>query len=163
MDTRKRTHDGLTVCPECGKAYWPDLGDRDPAACIQDQFPKATQEQREQLVSGLCSTVCFGSYLGFGADTGKGPPMIAANGRAWYYLNGWGAWFAVDKGEPNPRERNIDAAGNSLFQVPANRDNSFDSDPDSIGWVSAPESQEFLDAINAQFSTSFQYDRFDGR
>lgn len=66
MDTRRRDSDGRTICPECGKHYRPDLGDRNTGEVIQDQFPAATIEQREQLVTGLCSTVCFRTYLGFG-------------------------------------------------------------------------------------------------
>ncbi|WP_224962597.1 hypothetical protein [Geomonas subterranea] len=33
----------------------------------------------------------------------------------------------------------------------------------SFGEVTAPESQEFLDGINAHFGTNFRYERFAGR
>jgi len=55
---------GLTVCPQCGKRYTPILGERTKDVCIQEEFPKATAEQREQLVTGLCSSLCFSKYLG---------------------------------------------------------------------------------------------------
>lgn len=64
MDARQKDESGLTICPNCKKHYKPDLGERDPDVLIQEQFPKATPEQREQLMSGLCSTKCWNEYLG---------------------------------------------------------------------------------------------------
>jgi hypothetical protein len=57
---------GLTICPNCFEHYVPVLreipqGDR---RCIQDIFPKATPEQREQLVTGICRTKCWNEFLG---------------------------------------------------------------------------------------------------
>jgi len=64
MDTREKDEHGLTVCPNCSKHYKPELGERTKDVCIQEEFPKATAEQREQLVTGLCSSACFSEYLG---------------------------------------------------------------------------------------------------
>lgn len=64
MDTREITARGRTVCPACRKEYVPELGSRDPSRLVQDEFPDATREQREQLVTGMCSTACFFEYVG---------------------------------------------------------------------------------------------------
>ncbi|MCX6695938.1 MAG: hypothetical protein NTU61_06550 [Candidatus Altiarchaeota archaeon] len=64
MDAREFTADGRTICPQCRKAYWPTLGERIPDVKIQDQYPDATPEQREQLITGLCSSKCWRKYLG---------------------------------------------------------------------------------------------------
>ena len=65
MDARTRDPQGRTACPNCGKVYVPDLGER-PAdgRLIQEQFPEATAIQREQLMTGLCSDKCWNAYLG---------------------------------------------------------------------------------------------------
>ena len=31
---------------------------------IQDSYPNATKEEREQLISGLCSNECWEEFLG---------------------------------------------------------------------------------------------------
>lgn len=64
MDSRQIDENGLTICPQCKRRYVPTLGERDPDQLIQVQFPKATPEQREQLLTGLCSTKCWNKYLG---------------------------------------------------------------------------------------------------
>lgn len=64
MDARQIDAEGLTICPNCKKHFKPELGERDPDMLIQDQFPKATPMQREQLVTGLCSTRCFNQFIG---------------------------------------------------------------------------------------------------
>ena len=64
MDTRRKDENGLTICPSCGKAYSPVLGERDPDMCIQDQFPNATKIEREQLVTGICSQECWDKTFG---------------------------------------------------------------------------------------------------
>jgi len=53
------------ICPNCNKEYETEL-DRpnDDDRNIQDIFPNATSEQREQLITGLCSTKCWNEYLG---------------------------------------------------------------------------------------------------
>jgi len=55
---------GLTVCPECGRHYIPDLerpiGDN---RRIQQIFPDATSVQREQVISGICSQRCWNLSL----------------------------------------------------------------------------------------------------
>lgn len=57
--------EGKTICPNCGKHYTPDLGERlDMSKCIQNEFPRATPAQREQLVTGICSDRCWKQYLG---------------------------------------------------------------------------------------------------
>jgi hypothetical protein len=64
MDSRQIDENGLTICPCCKRRYKPDLGERTKDVCIQDEFPNATAEQREQLVTGICSTRCFNRYIG---------------------------------------------------------------------------------------------------
>ena len=64
MDAREFDEEGLTICPCCKKHYKPILGSRIEGMVIQKQFPNATPEEREQLVSGLCSTKCWDDYLG---------------------------------------------------------------------------------------------------
>jgi len=54
---------GLMVCPNCKKEYKPFL-ERKDGELIQVTYPKATKEQREQLISGLCSDKCWNEYLG---------------------------------------------------------------------------------------------------
>lgn len=68
MDVRQKDSKGLTVCPQCGRRYVPELGkrpegDRRP---IQDIFPDSTKTQREQLITGICSDRCWNRYLGVG-------------------------------------------------------------------------------------------------
>lgn len=55
---------GLIKCPCCKKMYKPKL-ERKTEQLIQIEFPKATPEEREQLISGLCSSKCWNKYLGF--------------------------------------------------------------------------------------------------
>lgn len=64
MDAREKDSQGRTICPACRKAYKPVLGERDPNMLIQHQYPNATPEQREQLITGLCSNKCWKRYLG---------------------------------------------------------------------------------------------------
>jgi hypothetical protein len=71
MDSRERDAEGLTICPNCKRRYKPDLGERTKDVCIQDEFPNATKEQREQLVTGLCSGSCWNEYLGIGKRRNK--------------------------------------------------------------------------------------------
>lgn len=65
MDARRRDAAGLTICPTCEKHYKPVLGDRDPDRIIQEQFPEATPEQREQLITGICSNACYPGGMRF--------------------------------------------------------------------------------------------------
>ena len=66
VDARNKDNNELTICPNCKKHYTPELGERKHLEmCIQDEFPNATPVQREQLVSGLCSDLCWNAYLGF--------------------------------------------------------------------------------------------------
>ena len=67
MDVRKKTAEGLTICPQCGKTYTPDLPERTEEQQdmnIQDIYPDATPGQREQLVTGLCCDRCWDQHLG---------------------------------------------------------------------------------------------------
>ena len=64
MDCRTKDIDEKTICPNCKKHYTPILKERDKNILIQNQFPNATQEEREQLMTGLCSTDCWNKYLG---------------------------------------------------------------------------------------------------
>jgi hypothetical protein len=54
---------GLIVCPNCKKEYKPIL-ERKTNDLIQIEHPNATKEQREQLISGLCSNKCFKQFVG---------------------------------------------------------------------------------------------------
>jgi len=54
---------GLIVCPNCKKEYKPILT-RKTNNLIQVEFPKATREEREQLISGICSNKCWKEFLG---------------------------------------------------------------------------------------------------
>lgn len=65
-DVRRFDSNGNTICPCCGKRYKPVLNKRpeDDHRNIQKIFPNATAEEREQLLTGLCSTKCWNKYLG---------------------------------------------------------------------------------------------------
>ena len=53
------------VCPACRESYFPILGRREqPGKPIKDEFPAATDSEREQLVTGMCSSACFHAYIG---------------------------------------------------------------------------------------------------
>ena len=54
---------GFIVCPNCKKKYKPIL-ERKTDEPIQREHPKATAEEREQLISGLCSNKCWNKFLG---------------------------------------------------------------------------------------------------
>ena len=54
---------GEIICPNCKKAYKPIL-ERKTDEPIQREHPKATAEEREQLISGLCSSKCWNKFLG---------------------------------------------------------------------------------------------------
>lgn len=58
---------GLIECPNCKKMYKPIL-QRQTDLLIQNEFPNATSEEREQLISGLCSTDCWNKFLGIGEE-----------------------------------------------------------------------------------------------
>lgn len=60
----------MKKCPNCRKEYEPVLGKRpNDGRSIQDQFPKASEMEREQLVTGICSNECWDEFLG-----SQGPP-----------------------------------------------------------------------------------------
>ena len=54
---------GCVVCPNCKKEYKPIL-ERKTNKLIQEEHPTATKEEREQLISGLCSNKCWKEFLG---------------------------------------------------------------------------------------------------
>jgi hypothetical protein len=54
---------GLILCPNCKKLYKPTL-ERKTNDLIQNEYPQATKEEREQLISGLCSDKCFKQFVG---------------------------------------------------------------------------------------------------
>ena len=58
---------GEIKCPSCLRKYKPIL-ERKTDKAIQDEHPQATKEEREQLISGLCSDKCWNSFLGFPDD-----------------------------------------------------------------------------------------------
>jgi hypothetical protein len=64
MDSRRKDDKGNTICPQCGVSYKPILGERDDTILIQHQFPNATKEEREQLITGLCSDRCWKRFIG---------------------------------------------------------------------------------------------------
>jgi hypothetical protein len=45
--------EGLILCPCCSKMYKPKLK-RKTNELIHIEFPNATKEEREQLISGIC-------------------------------------------------------------------------------------------------------------
>ena len=53
------------LCPNCNKFYDTALdrpyGDN---RNIQEIFPNATKVEREQLISGICSDICWHEFLG---------------------------------------------------------------------------------------------------
>ena len=59
--------DGLILCPNCKKWYKPILT-RVEGELIQVSHPQATKEEREQLISGLCSSKCWNEFLGIGVN-----------------------------------------------------------------------------------------------
>ena len=48
-----------TICPVCEKHYNTDLESTPQNRSIQEQYPNATAEQREQLMTGVCSDKCW--------------------------------------------------------------------------------------------------------
>lgn len=70
VDCRIFDNKGFTICPQCKVHYIPVLGERPEGdnRCIQNIFPESTPEQREQLITGLCSTKCWNKYLGVKVD-----------------------------------------------------------------------------------------------
>lgn len=61
---------GLVLCPNCKKLYEPIL-QRKTDKLIQEEYPRATKEEREQLISGLCCYKCWNAYLGCEGEYGK--------------------------------------------------------------------------------------------
>jgi len=57
--------EGLILCPCCSKMYKPKLK-RKTNELIHIEFPNATKEEREQLISGICSNECWNKFLGIG-------------------------------------------------------------------------------------------------
>ena len=58
---------GNVICPNCKKKYKPIL-ERKTTHPIKHEHPKATKEQREQLISGLCSNKCWNEFIGFSEE-----------------------------------------------------------------------------------------------
>lgn len=61
----------VTVCPQCKKRYVPDLLTSPDAAdknarraeeFVREIWPDSSLEQREQLLSGICSDECWDAY-----------------------------------------------------------------------------------------------------
>ena len=52
------------MCPNCHKCYKPILDRKHPELKIQEEFPMAPAWQREQHITGLCSTKCWNEFLG---------------------------------------------------------------------------------------------------
>ena len=51
------------ICPNCKKEYKPVL-ERKGNELIQVTYPNASKEEREQLISGICSDKCWVEFLG---------------------------------------------------------------------------------------------------
>ena len=65
MERRIFNKKGETICPMCGKEYKPELGERKrPNVLVQMEFPSASREEREQLITDICSNECWSRYLG---------------------------------------------------------------------------------------------------
>jgi len=70
---KKYSGRGNAVCPQCGRTYRPALKGRpgfwtsftewSHGKLIQDAFPSATDEEREQLMTGVCSSACFAAMM----------------------------------------------------------------------------------------------------
>jgi hypothetical protein len=68
----------MAKCPHCGKEYAPVLAQRPDyeqrrvlwrnGMYIQDAWPESTAEEREQLLTGVCSTKCWNEFLGGAED-----------------------------------------------------------------------------------------------
>ena len=58
---------GFIKCPCCKKLYKPILQRKDGES-IQITHPRATAEEREQLISGLCSSKCWNEFLGLPSE-----------------------------------------------------------------------------------------------
>ena len=66
------------ICPNCRKFYVPDLAKRPDftskrtvwrgGKLIQDVWPDATSDQREQLVTGVCNSKCWDEFVGGGNE-----------------------------------------------------------------------------------------------
>jgi hypothetical protein len=64
----------IQMCPHCEKIYKPALADQPgfperlarwkKGELIQKVWPEATPEEREQIVSGVCSDQCWKEMLG---------------------------------------------------------------------------------------------------
>lgn len=73
---------GQAQCPQCGRVYLPDLGERKrPGMMVQDEFPnppmpagypseewrlacKQMSTKREQYLTGICSQSCWELFVG---------------------------------------------------------------------------------------------------
>lgn len=66
MDIRVKDSKGKTVCPQCHRHYTPVLSEinAEDNRLIQDIYPDAFPFEREQLLTGICSDVCWNKYLG---------------------------------------------------------------------------------------------------
>ena len=66
MNTARKDKEGLTICPQCGKHYEPELPERDPLdrRPIQKIYPGTEPYQKEQLKTGLCSDKCWDNHIG---------------------------------------------------------------------------------------------------
>jgi len=58
---------GLIKCPNCMREYMPVLK-RKTNDSIQNEYPNASKEEREQLISGICSDKCWEEFLGYYAE-----------------------------------------------------------------------------------------------
>lgn len=62
----------MVTCSNCKREYKPVLIARDPLGfrrhqlgnVAQEAFPGASAEDREQLISGICSDTCWDEFLG---------------------------------------------------------------------------------------------------
>ena len=54
----------FVTCPICKKEYIPTLHRRlKPHLRIQEEFPDASADEREQLISGVCGPKCWDSMF----------------------------------------------------------------------------------------------------
>jgi hypothetical protein len=57
----------IRICPNCRKEYNTILErPKNDTRPIQEIFPNASLEHREQHISGLCSNKCWNQFLGLG-------------------------------------------------------------------------------------------------
>jgi hypothetical protein len=122
--------------------------------CAECQEAEAQQE-RDQREAESCDD--DGELLDDWRPEGEEPSAVEIEGRDYLRLEPWGCVVWLEGEHPG-----------TLFGWELGE---FDCamaagefDPTDMAYeISAPDSQEFLDAVNAHFGTAYQFDEFAGR